>query len=152
MEYRTEPKFRTYNRCNYDIGIRLENGREVNIKPGSFALLTLADIEYVDSICQTKKFIGSKMLVPVDVSGNEIDIENLCGIVVDEANEVLDEESITAMLKKSAKQIQSWIEGIDDPVELHSIYKVAAAMDLPASKLKVLNSKMPNKDWLDAMN
>lgn len=152
MEYRTEPKFRTYNRCNYDIGIRLENGREVNIKPGSFALLTAADIEYVDSICQGKKFIASKMLVPVDTAGNEIDLASLCSIVVDEAEEVLTEDAITAALKKSVKQIQAWIDSIDDPVELHSIYQIASQMDLPASKLKILNAKMPNKDWLDQLN
>ncbi len=151
-EYRTEPKFRTYNRCNYDIGIRLENNREVNIKPGSFALLTAADIEYVDSICQDKKFIATRMLVPVDVNGNELDLANMCGIVMNEAEEVLTEDVITAALKKSAKQVQAWIDGIDDPAELHAIYKVAVTMDLPASKLKILNAKMPNKDWLDEMN
>ena len=151
-EYRTEPKFRTYNRCNYDIGIRLESGREINIKPGSFALLTAADIEYVDSICQDRKFIASKMLVPVDATGNEIDLANICSIVVDENDAVLTEDDITAALKKSVKQMQAWLDNINDPVELHSIYQVASKLDLPTSKLKILNAKMPNKDWLDELN
>ena len=127
----TTPTFRAYNRCKFDIGVKTAQGREYNIKPDSFALLTMDDIAFIDSVCQKKKLFGSGMLEAVDANGKPIS---------------------TAALKKSLKAFTEWLNGIDDPVELHAIYTVASGMDLPASKLKVLNAKMPNKDWLDELN
>ena len=38
---------------------------------------------------------------------------------------------------------------IDDPAELGAISAVAKTMDLTASRLKVINAKMPHNDILD---
>ena len=148
----TTPKFRVYNRCKYDIGVRTAEGREYNIKPNSFALLTVDDIEYIDSICQGKKFFGSGMLEAVDAKGDTLSCEQVGVVEADESEKMLSDEEITAALKKPVKAFDEWINKIDDPVELHAIYTVASGMDLPASKLKILNAKMPNKDWLDQLN
>lgn len=145
------PKFRVYNRCKYDIGVTTVDGRQYNIRPNSFTLLTMDDIEFIESICREKKFFGSGMLEVVDASGKKPSLEQI-NIVPDEEHRVLTDDEITAALKKSLKAFTEWIDGIDDPVELHAIYTVATTMDLPASKLKVLNAKMPNKDWLDELN
>ncbi len=148
----TEARYRVYNRCKYDIGVTVADGRQYNIRPGSFALMTAADIEYVDSICRTKKFFGSGMLVAVDGTNKEIPLDKLNIVEVDESEKHLTDEEITAALKKSAKAMEAWLNAIDDPVELHAIYTVASEMDLPTSKLKILNAKMPDKDWLDQFN
>ena len=148
----TEARYRVYNRCKYDIGVTVTDGRQYNIKPGSFAFMTAADIEYVESICQGKKFFGSGMLVAVDGNNKEIPLDRLNIVEAEEGEKSLTDEEITAALKKSVKAVEAWLNAIDDPVELHAIYKVASEMDLPASKLKILSAKMPNKDWLDQLN
>lgn len=60
----------------------------------------------------------------------------------------MNDNEISSMLKKSVKQIETWIENIEDPAELHAIYLQAKEMDLSAAKLKVLSAKMPSKDFL----
>ena len=144
------PTFRAYNRCKFDIGVTTPTGRQYNIKPGSFALLTLDDIAYIDSICRKKKLFGSGMLEAVDANGKPLNFDQI-NVVEDTEHKILSDEEITAALKKTVKAVTEWINGIDDPVELHAIYTVATGMDLPVSKLKVLKAKMPNKDWLDEL-
>lgn len=147
----TSPTYKVYNRQKYEIGVTCANGMQRSIKPGSFTLLTSEDIQYIDSICTKKKFFASGMLEPVDANNNPIPLEHFMLVEADESERVLTEDEISAALKKPAKSMQAWIDRIDDPVELHAIYKIATEMDLPASKLKILNAKMPNKDWLDEM-
>lgn len=145
------PSFRCYNRCNYDIGVVTANGRQYNIKPGSFALLTAEDIEYIDSICQNRKFFACGMLEAVDPKNEAIPLEKFNIVEAPPEERVLTEDEIIAQLKKPLKTMTTWLEKIEDPVELHAIYTVAIKMDLPASKLKVLNEKMPSQDWLDEL-
>ena len=144
----TEEMYRVYNKCKYDIGVVNVDGRQLTIKSGSFQPLTANDILYIESICRANKFFSQKMLVAYDKDGNEINLDQL-GLHVDEDVPVhLDDDSIEAKLKQSVKKIEEWIDTIEDPAELHGIYEVAKTMDLPASKLKVLNAKMPNKDFM----
>lgn len=142
----TEPTFKVYNRQKFDIGIKLDNGREYNIRPGSFALLTAEQIEYIESICQHRKLFASHMLEVEDKNGKLVALENL-HIVEDPEQRVLTDTEITAALKKSVKAVEEWLKKIEDPAELHAIYTVAVDMDLPTSKMKILRAKMPEKDW-----
>ena len=144
----TEQYYRVWNRCKHMIGVQLLNGRTLMIRPGSFQLLSAADIQYIESICRTVRYFSSKMLVPTDERGNEIDLNEL-GVATYEGDAVhLNDDEITAMLKKSAKQIEAWINNIEDPAELHAIFMRVKELDLPATKLKVLSAKMPTKDFL----
>lgn len=56
-----EENYRVYNRCKHDIGVSLMNGMQTNIKAGSFKVLTVDDIQYIESICNGTKFFSSKM-------------------------------------------------------------------------------------------
>lgn len=143
-----DKRFRVYNRCVYDIGVTTTTWQQPNIKAGSFQILTVNDILYIESICNGKKFFSAKMLVPVDDNGNELTLEQLGGYVDERTVVHLDDNEIIAMLKKPNKSLEAWLKDIDDPVELHAVYEIAKTMDLPASKLKILNSVMPSKDWL----
>lgn len=144
-----EQRFRVYNKCKHDIGVNTINGLSLNIKAGSFQLLTVNDILYIESICRTNKFFSARMLVIVDDTGKEINLEDI-GLAKDESvQEHLSDDEIFAMLKKSNKQIEAWINNIEDPAELHSIFMVAKNADISSSKLKILHDKMPDKDWLE---
>ena len=143
-----EKRLRVYNRCKYDIGVTLINGASIAIRAGSFQLLTVNDILYIESICASAKFFSSKMLVAVDDAGMVVEFDQLGLYPDDLAEPHMSDEEITAMLKQSVKKIEAWIETITDPAELDAIYQVAKGMDLPASKLKVLSAKTADKDWL----
>ena len=144
-----EQRYRVWNKCKYDIGVTLINGQQLNIKAGSFQLLTVNDILFIESICNSTKFFSAKMLVPIDNAGKEIPLDEL-GLYVDENTVThMDDSEIEAMLKKSVKQIETWLNNIEDMAELHAIFEVAKKLDLSASKLRLLNTKMPYHDWLN---
>lgn len=144
-----EVRLRVYNKQRYDIGVRTVNGQGINIKQGSFGVFSVNDILYIESLT-TPGFISSKMLIPVDENGKELELSEL-GIYDTGFDPVLTEEEITSALKQSVKKIEAWIENIDDIVELDHIYDVAVKMELPLNKIKVLKKKMPDKDWLGEM-
>ena len=145
-----DTRYRVYNRCNHAIGVYVNNGQQsINIKPNSFAVLSANDILYIESICNKKKFFSSKMLVPVDDAGKDLRLEDLGGFSDESATIHHSAKEIETNLKKPFNAFKSWISKIDDPVELHEIWEVGKKMDLPASKLKILNAKMPNRDLLN---
>ncbi len=147
-----EKKFRVFNRCAFDVGVSLISGLSINIKPNSFAMLSVNDILYIESICQKRKFFSSKMLVPVDESGKDLSLEDLGGYT-DEVSATEqkrhDTDEIILNLKKPYKAFEAWIKKIDDPSELYAIWEVGRSVDLPASKLKILQEKIPNRDLLN---
>lgn len=146
-----ETRVRAYNNTAHDIGVNTVNGMSLNITPGSFKILTVNDILYIDSICNYKKFFTSGMLVAVDDTGKRIDAVEL-GLYPEDTGKHLTNEDIAAALKQNPKKLEAWLKDIEDEAELHSIYMVAKDMeDLPIGKIKVLKAKMPNKDWLDEL-
>lgn len=145
-----DARYRVYNRCNHGIGVYVNNGQQsLNIKPGSFAVLSVNDILYIESICNRKKFFSAKMLVPVDDAGKDLTLEDLGGFTDESSDVHYDVDEIQENLNKSYAAFKSWISKINDPVEIHAVWEVGKEMDLPQSKLKLLQAKMPNKDLLE---
>lgn len=144
-----DARYRVYNRCNHDIGVYVSNGQmSLNVKAGGFVVLSVNDILYIESISNRRKFFSAKMLVPVDENGKDLTLEDLGGFSAPDAVVHLDEDEIRANLSKTLKGFKAWIDTIDDPVELHAIWEVGKQMDLPQSKLKVIQTKIPNRDLL----
>lgn len=138
--------FRVFNKCNFDVGITLMSGVQPIIRKGSFLSLTVNDILYLESIATVRKPFSSNMF---EIRGDDDKIRTLEDIggytdTFSEKHYIKDE--IISNLKKPVKQVEKWIEGITDPVELHGIFEVATEMDLPNSKMKVLREKAPNSD------
>ena len=142
-------RYRVKNMCRYDIGVKLTNGLSLLIAAGSFQMMTADDIAYVESICTVNKFFSQRMLIPYDSQGNEVPLDKLGMYVEEDAVQHMNDETIVAMLKQSPKKIEAWLADITDPAELGAISAVAKTMDLTASKLKVINAKMPYNDILD---
>ena len=142
--------FRVYNRCNYDIGITLSSGQQPIIRANSFLPMTVNDILYLESIARGKKKpFSSKELVAVDDTNKELTLEDIGGYTDTYSEKHFGEKEITSNLKKSAKQIETWIAEIDDPSELYAIHKIAKEMDLPSSKMKLIEAKIPDPDMFD---
>ena len=143
-----DKKFRVFNRCKYDIGVNLLSGQQANITAGNFIRLSVDDILHIEGTSKRKVF-SSKMLVAVDDSNKDIAFEDLGGYPDLNATPHLSDEEIREKLNKSAKVIGAWLDSIEEPEELHAIFEVAKSMDLQASKLKILQAKMPTKDMLE---
>lgn len=142
--------FRVYNRCGYDIGITLTSGIKPVIRAGSFLPMSVNDILYLESIARGKKKpFSSKELVPVSDDGKDLTLEDLGGYTDTYSEKHFGEEEISANLKKSAKQVEVWLAGIEDMIELHTIMEVAVKMDLPNSKMKLIKAKLPDADPFD---
>ena len=143
-----DKKFRVYNRCKYDIGVNLLSGQQANISAGNFIRLSVDDILHIEGTSKRKIF-SAKMLVAVDDNNNDIDLETLGGYPDSYATPHLNDDEIEDKLSKSVKAMSAWLNTIEEPEELHAIFEVAKRMDLTASKLKVLQAKMPTKDMLE---
>ena len=143
-----EIKYRVFNRCKYDIGVNLLSGQQANITAGNFIRLSVDDILHIEGTSKRKLF-SAKLLVAVDDNNKDIDLETLGGYPDTYATPHLNDSEIEDKLSKSAKSISAWLETIEEPEELHAIFEVAKHMDLTASKLKVLQAKMPTKDMLE---
>jgi len=143
-------RFRVFNRCGYDIGITLMSGQQPIIRAGSFLTISVDDILYLESIARGKKKpFSSRELVAVDSNGNDLTLEDLGGYTDTYSEKHFGEEEISANLKKSAKQIEAWLDGIEDMIELNAILEIATKMDLPNSKMKLIKSKLPDADPFD---
>ena len=70
------------------------------------------------------------------------------GIDVNTDNNFVTDEDIRKKLAGTAKSIEKWLDEITEPYILDRIFDVAKDMNLNMSKIKVLQSKMPEKDFL----
>lgn len=136
-------KVKVYNRCKHNYGVTTAAGTSINIKPGSFAMLTEDDIAYIQSIVLTSKspFASGKLVVG-DEKGAKV-MEDL-GIDKNESNYLEDDAAIEKKLKGTNASVKKWLEGITDAAILSNIVEIAKGLDLPNSKLKMLEEKYPN--------
>lgn len=137
----SDKKIRVYNDRRYDIGVQLVNKQTINIKSGSFALLTEDDIAYIESICSyDKKLFGTGKL-RID-KPEEKDLGDL-GVYPVEQNQHLPTEEIEQRLHGKLADLKEWIASITDKSLLFEIREVAKGIDLPVSRMRVINDAMP---------
>lgn len=134
-------KLRVYNDRPYDIGAVLLNGQSVNIKSGSFTLLSEDDIAFIESQCSyNKKLFGTGKLRIDKVT--EEKIEEI-GIVKSEENFHIPNEEIEKKLLGGIANLKKWLATIQDKAYLYEIYTIAKALDLSTSKMKAIRDLLP---------
>lgn len=149
--YSGEKTFRVFNKCKHDIGVKINNGTQsINIISGGFVMLSANNILYIENICRRRKFFSAGMLTIVDQdTGKEVTLEEIGGYTNERTEKHHSQEEVAAHLKKSAKQIEAWLDTIKDLAELHEIIAIAKEMDLQASKLRILQARVPAEDLLN---
>lgn len=135
-------KIRVYNPRKFAIGLRLAHGTERTVLPGSFTLLSKEDIEHLASFAPA--LFQDEKLLRMEDRNLTVDL----GFIDSSDKPVLDEEEIRKRLGQRATQIKTWLDGIDEAFLLDAICDVAAQMDLPASKLQILQERMPEREFL----
>lgn len=137
----SDKKIRVYNPNKFDVGIRLLNGTEQNVRHGSFTMLTQDDIDYIASISK----VFSKAYLRVETTEEPEVLENL-GINKDEEPNFMDDIDIKKKLALSVNKLGAWLDTIEDKVLLHRIADIAKENDIPASKMKLIAAKVPEVD------
>lgn len=138
-------KIRVMNMQKFDVGIVTQdkpNG--LNIKPGSFAMLSQDDVDYIMTISALFQKGILRIEAPI-----EKEIMQAVGIDVDKDPNFIDNEEIKKKLAGTAKSIEKWLDTIQEEYVLDRIYDIAMDMNLNMSKIKVLQAKMPAKNFLD---
>lgn len=137
-------KIKVYNPTQHDVGVYLLdnplNGR--NIRPGAFLFMTEADVEML--LATTKLFSDGHL--KVEEKAEQLLADN--GIELQDNPNLMSDEEIKKKLSMSAKKIGEWLDGVEADHVLDHIYQVAMNMDLPKTKLKVLRSKMPDREFI----
>ena len=135
-------KIRVYNPRKFAIGVILQNGAERAILPGSFALLSKDDIEYLASVAPA--LFEDENLLQIGDRTVAVDL----GFIDSLEKPILDADEIRRCLGQRVSQVKAWLEGIEEEYLLDTICDVAAEMDLPASKLQLLKERMPEREFL----
>jgi hypothetical protein len=124
-----DKKVRVINPNKSLVGLRLMDGREIVVHPGSFVILDANNISYLNNMCT---LFRKGVLVIEDNEINEF-------LGLDKTYNVTDEE-IKEILGKSAKIIQAKMEALNEKHILDRFVIIAKDLDLPASKLKVIEN------------
>ena len=131
------------NPNKFNVGIKLYDGRTMNIVPHGFQLLTKDEIAYVASTTT----LFARGMLRVEESAKPV-LEEIG--VVEEANICfMAEDEIKKKLNMSATKIAAWLADVTDEIVLNRIAEMAKAMDLSASKMKVIEEKYPKAFMAD---
>ena len=134
-------KIRVYNDRPYDIGVILLNGQNINIKSGSFTMLSEDDIAFIESQClYNKKLFGTGKLRMDKVTEEKADE---IGIVKSEENFHISIDEIEKKLLGNIANMKKCLATIEDKSYLFEIYTIAKALDLSTSKMKALKELLP---------
>ena len=137
-------RYKVYNARAYNIGLLLQNGTERVVQSGSYTLLSRDDIEYVASIAP-RLFIGERQL---RLDDRKLAVE--LGFVKSEDTPVFGESEIRKQLAQRPQSIKAWLESIQEPFLLDEVFRVAQQMDLPATKLQIVQEIFPDRPLVSA--
>lgn len=138
-------KIRVINPQKFDVGVITQDKPiGMNIKAGGFIMLTQDDIDYIMSIST----LFQRGFLRIEET-KAAEIMESVGIDVNTDPNFIDDEDIRKKLNGTTKTIEKWLNDIHEEYILDRIFDVAKDMNLNMSKIKVLQAKMPSKNFLD---
>ena len=136
-------RVRVRNATKYDIGLVTMTGFGYNIKPGLFIMMNRDDVEYNMALAP-RLFEAPARLVVEDV-----ELAQVVGIEDPKAATPSDED-LTKILKGSAAKLKDYIEkNKENEHILERLAGLAKKADLPASKIKVMQEALPQRDFIN---
>lgn len=132
-------RVRVRNVAPYNVGLKAQNGIEYNIKAGTFQTMNREDVEYNMTIAPAL-FAAPARLIVEDEELNEI-------MGIDPAeSEIVDAAVAEKYLKGSAAKLRAWLEENREPHVLEIVCEAAQKMDLPTSKVRILQEFVPGRN------
>ena len=135
-------RVRITNGSDHDVGLISQSGIEYNIRPGTFIALTREDAEYMVAIAPklfaTKEHAGELRLDDEDMAKD-------LNLVAPGEPSPVDDVVIKKALSGNMASLKKYVAGITEPYLIDTVCRMARAMDLPVSKMKVLQEAFPNK-------
>ena len=135
-------RIKVYNDNHFDVGAIPLNGQGINIKAGSFALLTEDDIAFIESQCRFDKRLFGTGKLRIDKK-DEPRMEEF-GVVKSEENFHPTAEEIEKYLKGSLANLNKWLNTVTDKALLFEVYEKAKEADLSMSKMRVIKEFLPD--------
>lgn len=137
-------KVKVFNPQKFDVGVvTLDKPLGFNIKPGSFAMMTEDDVQYLCTICD----LFQRGVLRVEEE-KQAEVLASVGIDIVDNADFADDEELKKKLSLSAKKLGEWLDTVNERHTLERIYDVAMGMDLGMSKIKLLQAKMPDKEFI----
>lgn len=136
-------RVRVRNATKYDIGLTTMTGFGYNIKPGLFIIMNREDVEYNMALAP-RLFEAPARLVVEDV-----ELSQAVGIDDPKAATPSDQE-LLKILKGNAGKLKDYIE--KNRMNEHILERLAGLAkdaDLPASKIKVMQDALPQRDFIN---
>lgn len=138
-------KVKVINPQKFDVGVNLLSmPLGINIKAKSFAMVTEEDVNYIASISNV--FTRGLLLVEKE----KTEILEAVGVNPETDIGYMTDEEIKKKLSGTAKKLEEWLEEINEEFILDRVYDVAMSMDLNLNKVKILQAKMPKKDFMNS--
>lgn len=136
-------RVRVRNTTNYDIGLMTMNGFGYNIKPGSFIAMNRDDVEYCMSIAPRLFTPPSRLVVEDEELSQIVGINNYKEATYSDAD-------LQKVLKGTAAKLKEFLEkNREEEHIVERICRMAKTSDLAASKIKVLQEFLPQRDFMD---
>lgn len=136
---------RVINPQKFDVGVITQSNQVgINIRAGGFVMQSRDDIEYIMS----GSTLFQRGFLRIE-EPKEMEIFETFGIDVNTDPHFVDEQDIRKKLSGTAKSIEKWLADINEDHILDRVYDVAMDMNLNMNKIKVLQAKMPGRNFLD---
>lgn len=131
------------NPQKFDVGIvTLEKPLGMNIRAGSFVMVNQNELSYLAST--------STLLQDGILTVDEKQIPALQEVGIDpttDPNFIKDDE-IKKKLSGTTKKLREWLATVELGHILDRVYDIAMTMNLSVDKVKVLQEKMPDKEFV----
>lgn len=135
-------RVRITNTSQHDVGLVTQNNIEYNIRPGTFISLTREDAEYMVAI-------APKLFATENRAGElRIDDEGLAkdlNLVAPGDPSPADAAVVKKALSGNLAQLKKYVATLEEPYLINVVCQTAKEMDLPVSKMKVLQEAFPMK-------